>query len=247
MGQAGARPHPQRDGPDSDRARGGRRRCASECSCGTAPRLLHRRVPRGDDLGWSSAPGTQRRRSPCSGGSGGSPRVRGGRGDPGVRALPKTSARQRFASSIRPRARLIHPRARPGSRSGFWTSFAHSLLLSTPAETPPRRWKSTSASSPSARRVPLSAAPKRPTESESELRAAPLRCCPHAPVAQLDRASVYETEGHRFESCRARSRPGLPGACRSQRPESGARATVQLGVIRAGWRSSLAPIDVKLE
>ncbi len=26
-----------------------------------------------------------------------------------------------------------------------------------------------------------------------------------APVAQLDRASVYETEGHRFESCRARS------------------------------------------
>jgi hypothetical protein len=25
-----------------------------------------------------------------------------------------------------------------------------------------------------------------------------------APVAQLDRASVYETEGHRFESCRAR-------------------------------------------
>ena len=27
-----------------------------------------------------------------------------------------------------------------------------------------------------------------------------------APVAQLDRASVYETEGHRFESCRARSR-----------------------------------------
>jgi hypothetical protein len=29
--------------------------------------------------------------------------------------------------------------------------------------------------------------------------------CAHAPVAQLDRASVYETEGHRFESCRARS------------------------------------------
>src|SRR5205823_6988817 len=26
-----------------------------------------------------------------------------------------------------------------------------------------------------------------------------------APVAQLDRASVYGTEGHRFESCRARS------------------------------------------
>ena len=25
-----------------------------------------------------------------------------------------------------------------------------------------------------------------------------------APVAQLDRASVYGTEGHRFESCRAR-------------------------------------------
>jgi hypothetical protein len=28
----------------------------------------------------------------------------------------------------------------------------------------------------------------------------------HAPVAQLDRASVYGTEGHRFESCRARSK-----------------------------------------
>src|SRR3954470_2387667 len=27
-----------------------------------------------------------------------------------------------------------------------------------------------------------------------------------APVAQLDRASVYGTEGHRFESCRARSK-----------------------------------------
>ena len=27
-----------------------------------------------------------------------------------------------------------------------------------------------------------------------------------APVAQLDRASVYGTEGHRFESCRARYR-----------------------------------------
>jgi hypothetical protein len=28
-----------------------------------------------------------------------------------------------------------------------------------------------------------------------------------APVAQLDRARVYETRGHRFESCRARPRP----------------------------------------
>src|SRR5688572_9254147 len=27
---------------------------------------------------------------------------------------------------------------------------------------------------------------------------------PPGPVAQPDRASVYETEGHRFESCRAR-------------------------------------------
>jgi hypothetical protein len=33
---------------------------------------------------------------------------------------------------------------------------------------------------------------------------APLRCASHAPVAQLDRASVYETEGHWFESSRAR-------------------------------------------
>src|SRR4051812_31591707 len=30
-----------------------------------------------------------------------------------------------------------------------------------------------------------------------------------APVAQLDRASVYGTEGHRFESCRARFRKAL--------------------------------------
>ena len=30
------------------------------------------------------------------------------------------------------------------------------------------------------------------------------RTRPPAPVAQLDRASVYETEGHRFESCQAR-------------------------------------------
>jgi hypothetical protein len=31
-----------------------------------------------------------------------------------------------------------------------------------------------------------------------------------APVAQPDRASVYETEGHRFESCRARFGSGSP-------------------------------------
>src|SRR4051794_3897164 len=35
-------------------------------------------------------------------------------------------------------------------------------------------------------------------------------CAPDpAPVAQLDRALVYETRGHRFESCRAR--PDPPG------------------------------------
>ena len=28
-----------------------------------------------------------------------------------------------------------------------------------------------------------------------------------APVAQLDRASVYETEGYTFESCQARLQP----------------------------------------
>jgi len=32
------------------------------------------------------------------------------------------------------------------------------------------------------------------------------RCSSHAPVAQLDRASVYGTEGQRFESSRARLR-----------------------------------------
>ena len=30
----------------------------------------------------------------------------------------------------------------------------------------------------------------------------------HALVAQLDRASVYGTEGRRFESCRVRIKPG---------------------------------------
>src|SRR5690349_2822590 len=40
-----------------------------------------------------------------------------------------------------------------------------------------------------------------------------------APVAQLDRASVYGTEGHRFESCRARFGipvlEGIPGRLRT--------------------------------
>ena len=35
---------------------------------------------------------------------------------------------------------------------------------------------------------------------------------PPGPVAQPDRASVYETEGHRFESCRARSLSIAPAA-----------------------------------
>ena len=39
---------------------------------------------------------------------------------------------------------------------------------------------------------------------------------PHAPVAQLDRASVYETEGHRFESCRARFLFGDTGRAMSR-------------------------------
>ena len=128
-------------------------------------------------------------------------------GTPDLARFPKRPRVSASASSSRPRVRPTPQRRRPGSRSGFWTSFAHSLHPSTRAATPRRRWKSTSASSPSARRVPLGAVPKRPTGSESEPRAAPLRCCPHAPVAQLDRASVYETEGHRFESCRARYPP----------------------------------------
>ncbi len=37
-----------------------------------------------------------------------------------------------------------------------------------------------------------------------------------APVAQLDRASVYETEGHRFESCRARSPKAVDSAQRCE-------------------------------
>ena len=45
-----------------------------------------------------------------------------------------------------------------------------------------------------------------------------LQCPAHAPVAQLDRASVYGTEGQRFESSRARKEmeaPHLRGFCRS--------------------------------
>src|SRR6476660_5567484 len=48
---------------------------------------------------------------------------------------------------------------------------------------------------------PLRSPPRRATTSVW-----PLSSEAHAPVAQLDRASVYGTEGHRFESCRARSR-----------------------------------------
>src|SRR5215211_5826414 len=56
-----------------------------------------------------------------------------------------------------------------------------------------------------------------------------------APVAQLDRASVYGTEGHRFESCRARRE-----ACRSQ-DVALAFASRALGwPIRRGVSSSLA-------
>ena len=60
----------------------------------------------------------------------------------------------------------------------------------------------------------------RPLESRSR------GSTPPAPVAQLDRASVYETEGHRFESCRARvvrpratscHRPREPRGCRQVR------------------------------
>src|SRR5207302_2458877 len=43
-----------------------------------------------------------------------------------------------------------------------------------------------------------------------------------APVAQLDRASVYGTEGHRFESCRARS--AVPPNRRAARKEGRCRS-----------------------
>jgi hypothetical protein len=54
--------------------------------------------------------------------------------------------------------------------------------------------------------------------------------CPHAPVAQLDRASVYETEGRWFESSRARSRRRL--RCGIAAPGSAAAAggRHQLGI-----------------
>ena len=53
---------------------------------------------------------------------------------------------------------------------------------------------------PSRVRIPPS--PLAPPTATTTLR--PLFSEAHAPVAQLDRASVYGTEGHRFESCRAR-------------------------------------------
>ena len=163
VGQAGPGPRPRRDGPDSDRALRGRFGCARERSSGAPRRLLHRRVPGGNDLGWPSAPGKERRRSARSRGFGGASRLRDRSRGPRRSRVSHDVRASAFASSSPPRARPIPPRARPGSRSGSWTSFAHWPLRSTRAATPPRRSRSTSASSPSARRVQRGAVPKRPT------------------------------------------------------------------------------------
>ena len=127
-----------------------------------------------------------------------------GRGHAGPRPIPAASAHPRplLRAGLGPDRSLRDARRSLAAAAG--RASRHSPRPSTRAAIPPRRSKSTSGSSPSARRVRRSAVPKRPIESGSELRPSSLPCCPHAPVAQLDRASVYETEGHRFESCRAR-------------------------------------------
>ena len=54
------------------------------------------------------------------------------------------------------------------------------------------------------RRKPAATFDWGPTGGKRRLRAGPLQSAASAPVAQLDRASVYGTEGQRFESSRAR-------------------------------------------
>ena len=83
---------------------------------------------------------------------------------------------------------------------------------------------------------------------------------PPAPVAQSDRASVYETEGHRFESCRARfakasflpCRCGEPGQTGDDSGTGSAAAGASSGISpgpggATGRRSSApsAPITAK--
>src|SRR5437868_15254880 len=60
----------------------------------------------------------------------------------------------------------------------------------------------------SVRFCPLEAPPRGASGDAAGARMAHVRraVCPHAPVAQLDRASVYGTEGREFESLRARFR-----------------------------------------
>ena len=62
-----------------------------------------------------------------------------------------------------------------------------------------------------------------------------------APVAQLDRASVYGTEGHRFESCRARCRPGSPFGARVGSYGGDQRATRIVPASRSSWRAPRGP------
>src|SRR5438046_3373218 len=66
----------------------------------------------------------------------------------------------------------------------------------------------------SVRFCPLEAPPGGASGDAAGARMAHVRwaVCPHAPVAQLDRASVYGTEGREFESLRARLKtPGNSG------------------------------------
>ena len=79
-----------------------------------APGLLHRRVPGGNDLGRSSAPGTERRRSARSRGSGGSPRLRDGPRGPRRSRASLDARASAFASSSRPRVRPTPPRRAAG-------------------------------------------------------------------------------------------------------------------------------------
>jgi hypothetical protein len=70
-------------------------------------------------------------------------------------------------------------------------------------------------------------------------RGAPLPSTDRAPVAQLDRASVYGTEGRRFESCRACFTIRLPeGICGLWRTPSGGS--------RAGRRAGRLPARVEV-
>ena len=143
----------------------------------------------------------------------GSRKRAGARSSPASRASSARRPRSRWTTwSEYGRRRSGRPAAtcRPEGGSATGEPFAARLAASTG---PARRRPPCGTATWTARCSPASAPPRRfwsrltTREVSRRLHTIvwPGGAPPSAPVAQLDRASVYETEGHRFESCRARS------------------------------------------